>query len=194
MLAVSATEEKRWQSEGSAQQRQDGEGATTRFMAAVSGAHFTEGQRGKAMQSLAVAITESTCGEACWAAREDVCRCSCVGRNHGVLRGDGIRPDRTRKLNGYVYIVLAVEAPGGSCMAATQHPLEELKRNIVQRAIDLGLWDRYAWDSTPGSPVKIKTASESEVARWPELAAWRDNRRWRPETVWIRADMAHLTK
>lgn len=30
--------------------------------------------------------TEHTCGDACWHAHEDICRCSCGGRNHGCLR------------------------------------------------------------------------------------------------------------
>lgn len=48
--------------------------------------------------------TEATCGEDCWGAREDVCRCSCRGRNHGVLRSaDGVRPSRTRRIKDRRY-------------------------------------------------------------------------------------------
>ena len=41
-------------------------------------------------------MTDATCGDACWAARSDVCRCSCDGKNHGITRtADGERPTRT---------------------------------------------------------------------------------------------------
>jgi hypothetical protein len=145
------------------------------------------------------AITESTCGEACWQAREDICRCSCGGKNHACLRGQDQRPERTRKLNGFMYQLVAVEAPGASCIAVGERPLTDLARTVMTAASEGGLWPRYKYASTPGYPVKIKTASESEVARWPELAAFRDGTAWgldfvpwRPATVWVRCDMAHL--
>jgi len=58
----------------------------------------------------AIAIfTSQTCGEACWHAREDVCRCSCGGRNHGCLRnGSGARPERTSRISGIMYRLRAV--------------------------------------------------------------------------------------
>jgi len=31
----------------------------------------------------------TACGPACWEAREEVCRCSCGGVNHGIHRHDG---------------------------------------------------------------------------------------------------------
>jgi hypothetical protein len=53
---------------------------------------------------LAAIYTETTCGEACWFAREDTCRCSCNGRNHGCLKVEGAeRPPRTRRVQGVRY-------------------------------------------------------------------------------------------
>ena len=139
-------------------------------------------------------LTNATCGDACWYAREDICRCSCGGKNHACLRGErGNRPERTRKLNGYMYQLAAVEAPGASCIAVGEAPLRDLKRHIMTGVMAEGLWERYKFDSTPGYPVKIKTASESEIKRWPELAAFRDGP-WRPATVWVRCNMAHLVE
>ncbi len=47
------------------------------------------------MKPIAAYLTEHTCGEACWEAREDICRCACGGRNHGCMRSaDGVQPAR----------------------------------------------------------------------------------------------------
>ena len=143
------------------------------------------------MLDIYTAITESTCGEACWSAREDICRCACGNKNHGVLRDvDGVKPLRTRKLNGFMYQLLAVETPGASCMAVGSKPLEELKGREMKRISEAGLWGRYQYDSTPGYPVKLKTATDSEIKRWDELHLWRTCQYWRPLVAWIRADLA----
>jgi len=137
-----------------------------------------------------IIYTESTCGEACWCAHEDVCRCSCGGKNHGIMRA-GERPERTRKLNGYLYQLVAVELPGASCIAVGEEPLRDQKRQIVKAAREAGLWEDTFFESVPGYPAKIKTASEAEVKRWPELAAFRNGSKWwRPATLWVRVDMA----
>jgi hypothetical protein len=60
-------------------------------------------------QALIMAVlTGSTCGEACWHAAEDVCRCSCGGKNHGILKNGGERPERTCKIQGRFYRLGAV--------------------------------------------------------------------------------------
>lgn len=52
-------------------------------------------------------LTEATCSVACWQAREDVCRCSCGGSNHGIhLRGG--EATRTCRVNGVLYELVAV--------------------------------------------------------------------------------------
>ena len=58
--------------------------------------------------AIQITLTGATCGENCWEAVEDVCRCSCGGANHGVLRGAGTRPERTAKIDGYRYRLIAV--------------------------------------------------------------------------------------
>ena len=142
------------------------------------------------MPTIQTTSSESTCGEACWCAHEDICRCSCNGRNHGVLRSqDGERPERTRKLNGYIYRLIAVETTGGLCRAETQGPLRELERAIMKRLELSGQWNWYDFASTPGYPIKLKTATEGEIARWPELSGWRGQGISRPLTAWMRVDM-----
>ena len=55
-------------------------------------------------------ISAQTCGEACWYAKEDVCRCSCGGAMHGQFKvGDGQeRPGRTKRSRGIRYDLVAV--------------------------------------------------------------------------------------
>jgi hypothetical protein len=43
------------------------------------------------MSSLFAIMTEATCGEACWSAKEEVCRCSCGGKNHGIYKTDDLQ-------------------------------------------------------------------------------------------------------
>lgn len=45
-----------------------------------------------------------TCSEACWYAREDTCRCSCGGENHGILLVDGAeKPTRRKRVKTKVF-------------------------------------------------------------------------------------------
>ena len=88
-------------------------------------------------------LTDATCGDACWAAREDICRCSCDGENHGITRtANGERPTRTRRVKAHRYRLLAVESPNGSCRAETMRPMEKLERAVIGAAHDAGLWDK----------------------------------------------------
>lgn len=58
-------------------------------------------------------LTSQTCGEPCWHATEDVCRCSCGGKNHGCLKtADGVRPTRMSKIDGERYKLAGVGLRG----------------------------------------------------------------------------------
>jgi hypothetical protein len=140
------------------------------------------------------ALTDATCGDACWAAREDICRCSCAGKNHGVTRSaSGETPTRTRRVKANRYELLAVEnVKAWPELAAWR--MENLQRNINRAAHDAGLWKRiYSYPARdPEYPCILATASASNVKAWPELAAWRNVKYDRPLIAWIREDMAHL--
>ena len=112
------------------------------------------------MDSLLDRITDATCGEACWAAREDICRCSCNGANHGITRDGGV-PERTSKIDGVMYKLIAV---GGM-------EVEEEGRELSKEA-----GERYIYHClrTKGSPYRVKTASKSQIDRWQELTVYRD--------------------
>jgi len=147
--------------------------------------------------------TEQTCGDACWHAREDVCRCSCGGKNHGCLRTeDGEQPNRTRRIKDMMYQLVAVSPSPETCTAAIDayHPIDELHRKIEQKAIDTGRCTYGDINYAEGYRMKClpcytKTATEGEMKRWPELAAWRDNTHWfKPLTLWVRVDMLELSE
>ncbi len=118
------------------------------------------------MSAIAAYLTEATCGEACWEAREDVCRCSCGGKNHGCMRtADGTRPTRNSKIDGYRYELKAV---GPKLYAEA----EAINKAAGPYKVD-GRYT-YTWSETmPGAPARLKPATKDQVARWPELAAAR---------------------
>ncbi len=93
-------------------------------------------------------LTNTPCNHACWHAKEEACRCSCGGVNHGCLKtANGVIPVRTIKLDGTAHKLVMV---GG----------DELYKHAVE-------------DDT----TRIKVATRTQIATWPELRAWRDNNR-----------------
>ena len=135
----------------------------------------------KPIQTLVqILITEHTCGEACWHAREEVCRCSCGGRNHGCLNTkDGSQPSRTRKIKNSVYQLVTIESDNpNECRAVTMKPIHTMQYLINRKAIAAGLFEHYELNSSAEYcpkplPSYVKTASEPEIKRWIELANWR---------------------
>lgn len=146
-------------------------------------------------------VTGATCGEACWSAREDVCRCSCGGINHGCRRAEGgQQPARTAKIRGHVYELVAT---------GTYPAMEQEKREIEKRCKARGVgvktnlgggYISLGLDNDPGYPVIRKAATDAQIANWPELAAARGinvetGLAWRPHQwncprhlLWVRAD------
>lgn len=148
-------------------------------------------------------LTETTCGEACWHAREDVCRCSCGGKNHGILCGpNGIQPKRMAKIAGCMYALEAVglydelypkaveinrqagfkqieEAHLVVDNRGTEHHPDQsgliAAVNIRGRGIKCW-WSQYyhEWRETdPEAPARLKFATPQQVERWAELTAWK---------------------
>ena len=113
--------------------------------------------------SVIAVLTATTCGEACWYAREHVCRCSCGGQNHGVLLSPtGERPPRTRKTGRYRWQLAGV-VPGWR--PACKHA-ESLYSEIGERP-------PVSYSITPswGKPplYAVCGATDAQIAKWPEL-------------------------
>jgi len=146
-------------------------------------------------------LTGETCGDACWHAREDICRCSCGGKNHGCLRtADGVQPVRTRRIGGRMYRMVAVEsyalrmAPGAAPICSIR-PMEDTKDvwDAKVRQQHLAPTKERTWNDSGIEAVVMKIATKDETARWPELAAWREYpyAGWydRPLVIWAREDV-----
>ena len=143
-------------------------------------------------------LTESTCSEACWHAREGVCRCSCGGKNHDCLRSaDGVRPTRIAKIDGFRYELKAVgqdlynEAAAINKAAGPKSSHTTMATFPTKKSITY----TYDWETNDkGAPARLKTATESQVNSWPELACYRENIPdvWRkahlgmPSLLWIK--------
>lgn len=144
------------------------------------------------------ALTSQTCGEPCWHAREEICRCSCGGRNHGCLtHADGIAPDRTAKIDGERYKLIAVgnyrdllpeahavnNAAGWKSVEKPKLIIDSIGSNWTEQEISdaktrgLEMWFsqyKYHWSETdPGAPARLKSVSVSQ-RQWKELAGWKD--------------------
>ena len=125
-------------------------------------------------------LTDATCGDACWHAREEVCRCSCGGRNHGILRGTGgTQPARTARIDGHVFTLRAV---------GSHSDLAPETRRIHRLAYAS---KRYGWmEKTPDFPAVLRAASAAQIAGWKELAAYHSGRAGRvsPYLLWIQVE------
>src|SRR5436305_4038375 len=129
-------------------------------------------------EDLEAILTDATCGEACWMAREDVCRCSCGGRNHGCLRtADGVQPVRQAKIGG---MRCELRGVGGDVeKQAREINMASGIQSPYIRGMLLGSYYGAASSRDPAYqclPAKVRLATLDQVARWPELAAWRDTR------------------
>ncbi len=108
-------------------------------------------------------LTGHTCGDACWHAREEVCRCSCGGANHGILNKGGVRPERTSKKNGAMYILAGV--------APTYHDAQVEARNIENDCFPGMDANAYGnWRDSQVVPVIVRKASDTQL-KWTEVAA-----------------------
>lgn len=134
-------------------------------------------------------LSDITCGEACWEAREDVCHCSCGGKNHGIHRRGGTA-ERTAKIDGYKY---KLEAVG-------KH------RDLIQTAGEIngsininGFWD-FSYKSfklvrrshlDKGAAARVKYATQAQVDKWKELEAFKGEDRYHSDAalLWVLYDI-----
>ena len=117
-------------------------------------------------------LTDATCGTACWQAREKVCKCSCGGANHGVMKmdnGDGKQPQRMAKIDSYRYVLHAV---------GHYDRLKETVEGLLRRGgyMDITQYSKGGtvyhknWEANvQGSPVRVQHPSRQRLDSWPEL-------------------------
>ena len=60
--------------------------------------------------SLLTELTEATCGFNCWLAKEHICRCSCGGKNHGIMLKEGqkwaeLQPFKDQRRRPYLLFI-----------------------------------------------------------------------------------------
>ncbi len=134
-------------------------------------------------------LSEITCGEACWCAQGDICRCSCGGKNHAILRTpEGVQPIRTSKIDGHRYELLAVGK------RYDLYPeIDRLMKALPLKATDKvteTLTYTYRWQYTDkGSPIRVKYATAIQAEHWKELTQfkgmdWREFRLAEPTLIW----------
>lgn len=142
-----------------------------------------------------IVLTGSTCGDACWSAVEDICRCSCYGANHGAKR-DGRIVERTRRSEDYFYVLAGVGGDAPSIReierAYTTCTCEHYYDHGGVNSCDGRRWGWFNGNMR-GVPAFTQLASAGQIARWPELAHLRGcEDRDRPYLLWVRDDMRDL--
>lgn len=117
----------------------------------------------------------TTCGEACWYAREDVCKCSCGGKNHGILKTkDGKKPERTKHSHGNLYKLVAVT---------------DYKNAYDMVTNDYGSFlDKFGYSKNyPSERMIYNKASESQL-KWTEVLNITLNDDAEKYLVWEKSD------
>lgn len=125
------------------------------------------------METLAHAIlTSATCGDGCWHARDIICRCSCFGKNHGILNQGGIQPGRTAKHDGELYELAAViqGRQEGECWNDVFNRIDaEKKRLYDERFPEIDVWNYGDWGKIKTLPVLARKVQESHK-KWKEVS------------------------
>lgn len=129
-------------------------------------------ETGATMPGISGILTGHTCGEACWEAREEICRCSCGGKNHGIHRRTGERPERTCRNGVNHYILVGVY---GDYFQATRGMVTTRKTEFS---------DYYSM-SRENYPVLVRAATKSQM-QWPEVQTVESTHKFNPQKylVW----------
>lgn len=155
------------------------------------------------VSGLVAFLTLQTCGEACWTAREDICRCSCGGKNHGCLRtADGVQPQRMAKIDGIRYKLVGVSDQGElhkqACEINRQAGYSSVQPATKCTDHEGKVWYNqyhYTWRTTDkGAPARLKNATKQQIAAWAELTAYRGKSEFELyrnpiQLLWVREEM-----
>ena len=143
------------------------------------------------MTNIFAIMTEATCGEACWEAREDICKCSCGGVNHGCLRTpDGIKPVRTSKIDGRRYELKSIGSYGDILDEA-----EAINKSYPPKPSPFsdGRYSYHYKETDVGAPARVRPASMVQIQNWEELKLYKDMDRLelyrnKPYLLWVKVD------
>lgn len=152
-------------------------------------------------------FSDITCGENCWSAKEDICHCSCGGKNHGIdLRGENAL--RNCKIGGYRYELVSVgtyrDLLGETEALIRDGWLKSGDARMIDGKIHLkgytGRWfasnhvHPTEYNSAGGRTYQLKRATLPQCLKWQELeylkvADDRDRYHIEPAILWKRADI-----
>lgn len=104
--------------------------------------------------------SDFSCNEACWYAKEDICRCICAGANHGLYKRDpnAPQPQREMRVKSKRYKLYAVSSRFDSYS--------------IQRAFynyNRTPFEGREWWNHPAGDVVVRRATEAQVLNWPEV-------------------------
>ena len=106
--------------------------------------------------------TIQICDLRCWMAVEDVCRCRCSGANHGIVRGGGERPGRTKRKGERYYKLVAVGSPKQANRIERDDYYGWLKEIGYQNAKEKGHY--------PQERILVNKARKAQL-KWDEVQA-----------------------
>lgn len=132
--------------------------------------------------------SDITCGANCWEAKEELCKCSCGGKNHGsALRGE--TAIRTAKIDGIRY---QLEAVGTNIDLASE--AVKINQPVI---VNFG-WDsaykvlRFykKSDGDRGAVCRVRYATDQQVNKWQELSRFAGQSFYHSSAslLWIRCD------
>lgn len=131
------------------------------------------------LKNLLAILTDATCGATCWYAKEDTCRCSCGGKNHGALLDpDNPQPERIVTMGGTRYKLEAVGFSQDiykiSRRVLAEYGWAKIHKDITY--VDGGAY-HYAWqDTDKGSPVRVVYYRDDLHSKWPEVQLYKQGK------------------
>lgn len=127
----------------------------------------------------------SVCDIRCWEARENICRCRCVGLNHGIAKFSDTRPQREKRKGTRYYKLVGV----GSHLDAYRAERNDRRGWSIEfgyKAARENPEVRY-----PHERILINKASKGQL-KWAEVEAGKEVSKFtgadRTYLVWERTD------
>ena len=118
-------------------------------------------------------FSNATCGLKCWLAEEDICKCFCNGKNHGLLL-KGIMPKRMAKIDGIMYELVDIASYFNLHKLIDQADAvnkQTIKSTVTLQAQNYTYYYHY---TDKNAPMRIKKASASQE-NWTEIKTLIDN-------------------